>query len=272
MPVIKGQQRVPAAPEAIVLDLGDLARQADCLKQQAEQEVQRIIEQARKEAEKLRKEAGEAARAEGHAAGVEQGRAEGLEQGRKEAFEASKAALEKLQNTWREAIGAWEQQRRELEEQAGRSVIEFTLEMARRLVHRVIEVDSTVVVDQVAQALSLVWRSLRVRVHIHPEDRPALEEAMPSLIAEFDHLERIELVDDPAVDRGGCIIHHGQGRIDARIGEQIDRIVRAIVPDDATVHDQHEQDRQEASAPDRGGTASGDATVGKSEGAGDERT
>ncbi len=254
-----------------MLDLGDLARQAESLKQQAEQEAQRILEQARKEAEKLRKEAGEAARAEGHAAGVEQGRAEGREQGRKEAFEASQQAMEQLQNTWREAMGAWEQQRRDLEQQTHRSVLEFALETARRLVHRVIEVDSTVVVDQVAQALSLVWRSLRVRVHIHPEDRPALEEAMPSLIAEFDHLERIELVEDPAVDRGGCIIHHGQGRIDARIGEQIERIVRAIVPDDATVHDQHDQHRQQARGPDRDVAASGDAGAGEAEGEGHER-
>ena len=117
--------------------------------------------------------------------------------------------------------------------EARQVVAEFALKMGERLVHRVIEVDPSVVVDQVAGALALVLRPLDVSVRVNPTDLAVISQALPQLLEEFDHLEHIHLAEDGNVSPGGCLVSYGQGQIDATIETQIRRVVDLILPADA---------------------------------------
>ena len=55
------------------------------------------------------------------------------------------------------------------------SEVRFSLQLAGKIVHRVIEVDPKVVLDQVAEALELVAGSAAVELAVNPEDRALLE-------------------------------------------------------------------------------------------------
>src|SRR5690606_18935682 len=125
-------------------------------------------------------------------------------------------------------------QRRDLEREAKQMVIEFALKVAEKLVHRVIEVDPSVVTDQVAGALAHVLRPLEVIVRLNPEDQPILQEALPDLMDEFQRLEHVKLVEDAEVTRGGCVVTYGEGEIDATIETQIRRVIDLILPDGPT--------------------------------------
>ena len=48
-------------------------------------------------------------------------------------------------------------------------------------------------------------------------------------MAQFSQVEHVTLVDDEAVGRGGCVLGYGQGRIDASIETQIQRLVESVV-------------------------------------------
>ena len=126
-------------------------------------------------------------------------------------------------------------------------MLQLALRLAEKLVHRVIEVDPSVVVDQLAQALTHVLRPVHVTVSINPADRELLNEAMSQLLAEFTHLRHIELVDDPQVSAGGCIVSYGQGQVDADIDTQLERVINLMLPavDDA-VGDPHVHDELES--------------------------
>ena len=112
-------------------------------------------------------------------------------------------------------------------------MLDLSLAMAQKLVHRVVEIDRSVVIEQVAQALACVLRPMDVSVRIHPDDRDAIQEAMPQLMAEFPQLKRVHLVEDAAVGRGGCVMQYGQGRVDATVQTQLRRVVELMVPDRA---------------------------------------
>lgn len=230
MPVLKQHHNTPAMREAIVLDLGDIGAQAARIRAAAETEASKIISDARSESESRAGELEEQAKAQGHAEGLEQGLAEGREQGRAEALAETAEQLRQLTAAWSQVATDWEQQRVEMEREARQAVLDFALSAVEKIVHRVIEVDESVVVDQAAQALSLVLSSQDASVSVHPLDRPLLQDALPELVKELATIEHIELVDDESITPGGCIVSFGHGRIDATIERQLERLTDLILP------------------------------------------
>ena len=230
MPVIKADHTPKLTREAVVLDLGDLGQQAARLRMAAEQKASTVVAKAEQQAAELIRGAEAKGLEQGRAAGHEQGRAEGREAGRIEALEQTKDQLQQLQTAWSDVIKQWDEQSRRMVREARQDVLAFALKFAEKLVHRVIEVDSSVIVDQLGSALGCVLQPLEVSVKINPGDRPVLEQALPELLAEFDQIEHVQLVDDAEVSRGGCVVAYGQGQIDATIENQMHRIVDLILP------------------------------------------
>ena len=62
-----------------------------------------------------------------------------------------------------------------------------------------------------------------------PGHRSLMKRAMGRLLEKIDGCSHVELRDDPAVSRGGCIVTTARGRIDATIDRQIDRIVQTLL-------------------------------------------
>jgi len=231
MPVLKQHHNTPAMREAIVLDLGDIGAQAARIRAAAETQAAQIIAAAQTKSESLADQLHDEAEKQGYAAGLEKGIAEGREQGRAEALAESAEQLRQLSAAWSQVSSDWEQQRTEMEREARQAVLSFALSAAEKLVHRVIEVDETVVVDQAAQALSLVLSAHDASVRIHPVDRPMLEDALPDLLEELTNMQHIELVDDDEITPGGCVVVFGQGRIDATVERQLERLINLILPE-----------------------------------------
>lgn len=231
MPVLKQHHNTPAMREAIVLDLGDIGAQAARIRATAETQASKIIADAHAKSEAIAEQLNEQAQKQGYADGIEKGIAEGREQGRTEALAESAEQLRQLTAAWSQVATDWEQQRAEMEREARQAVLEFALAAAEKIVHRVIEVDESVVVDQAAQALSLVLSAHDANVSIHPVDRPMLEDALPELLKELVSLEHIDLLDDDSITPGGCIVSFGQGRIDATIERQLQRLIDLILPE-----------------------------------------
>lgn len=230
MPVLKNQDATAAFKDAIVLDMSDVRKEAARVIADAKAEALRIIETSRQEKERISTAAHDEAFERGQADGMDQGLREGREQGRAEALQQTLAELQQLRDAWVQAVRSLEEQRQQLDRQARQAVLDFALLLGRKLVHRVIEVDDRVIVDQVATALSHVLRPLDVTIRIHPDDRPTLERALPDLVAQIAGLEHVRLIDDPQIGRGGCAVGYAQGQIDATLETQMRRIVELLVP------------------------------------------
>lgn len=230
MPVVTRTAAASLLKEAIVLDLGDLTRQGEQIVAAAQAKAAQIVAQAQQEARKQAEEIREEALRDAKAQGLEEGLAEGRKKGHAEALAQSRATLEALQERWSQLAAQWEENRATAEREARQGVLELGLALGEKLVQRIIEVDPTVIVDQLGAALEHVLKPLEVTVLIHPGDRPVLEEAMPGMMAQFPHLKGIHLKDEESVGRGGCKLRFGQGAIDATVETQLRRIVELLLP------------------------------------------
>ena len=229
MPILKTKTHRSAEKDAVVLDLGDLGRQAAKLRAIAEAKAEAILTAARDEATRLTQGAAEAGDQRGYAEGLERGRAEGFEAGKAEAKAQLTKELAALHTQWSDAVASYEERFALLEREARAATLELAVKLAEKVTHRRIDADATLVIDQLAAAFSHVLEPARVKVRIHPQDRPTLAEAMPHLLERFDHVAHAELIDDDTVGRGGCVLSNGPCTIDARIDLQLDRLASLLL-------------------------------------------
>ncbi|MDY7109691.1 MAG: FliH/SctL family protein [Planctomycetota bacterium] len=231
MPLIKGANSARVVRHAVVLDLGDLNRQAEEIIDEARAEAGRIVADARAEAQSLIDGAAERGHAEGVERGLTEGRTRGEEEGRQSTSEEYRDRFNALSQSFTEALKRWEEQRRAMFLAAREDVLAFALAMGRKVIGRVIELDRTVIEDQLRESLALLSRPSMMTVVIHPDDRPLVEAVLPTLLAELTRCEHADIAEDASITPGGCVIRTGDGLVDATIENQIDRIVRTLLPE-----------------------------------------
>lgn len=229
MPLLKAQTHQRASKDAVVLDLGDLGRQAAKLRAIAEAKAETILARARDEAEQLTTGATEAGDRRGYAEGLERGRAEGLEQGKTQALQQHAQQLQQVQQNWSTAIAEYEQRFLDCEREATATALQLAVKLAEKVIHRCVDTENTLIVEQVRAALAYVLEPTRVKVRVHPDDRAPLAEAMPGLVDELDQVAHAEVVDDADVSRGGCVVHAGPATIDAQVETQLDRLASLLL-------------------------------------------
>ena len=234
MAVIKKQHAAGLLKEAIVLDLSDIARQAARIEAAAHAKARQIEQEARARAALMTEHASTEGLAQGRASGLEAGRVEGRRQGRDEAFQEAAEQLEQLRQEWLAAARQWAAHRQAVENEVRLDVLELALRLAEKIVHRTVQLDDAVVVDQVRCALTHALGDHDVTVRIAPEDRPVLEAAMPGLVEDMRRFEHVKLVEDSGIRRGGCLVNFGQGQVDATLDKQLARAVELLLPEPQT--------------------------------------
>ena len=215
-------------------DLGQLRSQADQIIAAARAEAGLILEAARAEAQTLIGEATPRGFAEGREQGLTEGRAEGEQSGRDEMIRQYTAQLETLAASWTATMAELESGRQDMLHGAREDIVQLALVIGGRIARRVIELDPAVVQDQVAEVLALVTQPSAVTLCIHPGDRKLVESVLPALCEKLGRSDHVDLRDDPEVERGGCVVRTGKGRIDATVGTQIDRIAKTLLPGSPT--------------------------------------
>ncbi|MBN8597067.1 MAG: hypothetical protein J0L78_05265 [Planctomycetes bacterium] len=230
MALIRQSDRSTPLTDAIVYRLGDLVREGNQLREQTSREVETMLADARAERDRLLSSAREEGLKQGREQGHREGFASGESEGRKQAITAVSAQLATLLSGWNSTLNEFEKGRDALLLEARTEVLRLAVEIGRAVVKKEIEYRPEAVIEQLEAALRMVVRPSSIRIVIHPEDRPLIEQALPGLLTRCTNAQNAELEDDATAGRGSCIVRMAGGEIDARIDVQLDRIVQAIVP------------------------------------------
>lgn len=230
MPVVKSIQAVTLAQGAHVLDLADMKRLGEEMVENARAEAERILEAARRESAEVAQDANDRGHAEGHARGLQEGRAAGREEGRAEAVEAHSRELQALTTRWYAALDEWETERTTMLADAREDMVRFAIALAERIVGRALEVEPSLVVDQVQAALGLVAAAADATLSVHSEDEALVRSALSGIVARIGTLQHVTLVTDDTLERGGCVVRTDRGQVDATIARQFNRIAEALLP------------------------------------------
>ena len=160
--------------------------------------------------------------ARGHRDGFTAGQAQAREEAARlesERAAAVELALEALARAGDE-LGV---RRLEHSARAEDALVNGALELATALLGRELELATAPGRDALARALRLADGNEAALVRMHPDDIATLG----------DHTELapgrdLTVLADAAVDRGGCLVEVGDGRIDARIGAALERVEEVL--------------------------------------------
>lgn len=231
MAIIKSKSAAALLNKSSIIDLGDLSRQSTRVLEEAQSKANLIIKEAEDKAQQLIEGASEKGYGDGKEQGMLAGREEGYDTGRAEVLSEFAPQLDELKQSFSKAIEHWEEERKRLYLEAREDVLEFALNMAEKITHKIVQTDPSVVGDQVIEALALLAEPTTAIVSVAPEDRQTVEAMLPDIVQQIANCTHIELQDDPSITKGGCLIKTKQGSIDATIERQIQRIVETLCPE-----------------------------------------
>lgn len=173
-----------------------------------------IIEEARVEAEKIRKEA-EAllAQVKGE---LENARKKGKERGREEGLESVT-----------EQAAAFEKMKEEFYKDAEENIIKLVMMIAEKVIGKIVHEQEAAIKSIVMQALE---KSLgeKIIIHLSPEDYKAVKDSESEFREILDRTKRIQFKEDESIMQGGCLVDTEVGTIDARLETQLKAIRKAL--------------------------------------------
>jgi flagellar biosynthesis/type III secretory pathway protein FliH len=161
------------------------------------------IAQARAEADELRAAA----------------HAEGLAAGHEEALAAASPAVHALAA----AVAAVHEQGLEAAEQLELRAVELGIAIAEKVLAGAVRAQPELVVEAVRGALRGIVERERIAVLVNPEDLELVRTAMVSLRAELGGIDHCDVQAERRVARGGAVVRHAHGEVDARIETKLER-------------------------------------------------
>src|SRR4051812_44312808 len=201
--------------------MSDIESQANAVIMRAKNQAGRILVEAQRIAEELKKQSHDEGLVEGKQEGLEQGLAEGRAAGQLAALNEQREALAKLIESLSTAAADLNASRRLLEAEACTDVMKLAIAIARRGSKQLGETSTSVVTDNVREAMKLCVRASDVRIAVNPSQKQSLEATLPQLKMDWPALEHVAIIEDATLAPGGCRIFTAGGQIDADLDEQI---------------------------------------------------
>ncbi|HHY98107.1 MAG TPA: hypothetical protein GX509_05160 [Firmicutes bacterium] len=204
----------------------DAVARAARLLEQTREKAEELIDAARAEAERI------IAQARDMEAQIKnEAFRSGYEDGRKEIEKTMMSKIEGLITGLDKAREAILGQRMEAMKSAEGELVDLACEIASRIICAEIARDNSSVVNVAKEALRYTTGEGRIVVRVADADLEAATNALPQLEAVIDGIHELEILPDPRVESGGCIVETEYGTVDARISQQLSQIRRHL--DDA---------------------------------------
>jgi flagellar assembly protein FliH len=195
----------------------DLSQRAEAYLNRVRQQAARIVRQAHDEAQAIRQRIEAEARQEAERsihARAEQLAAAYVEQQWQTLGPALREAVEQLRYARHAFLNRWERQ-----------AVQLAAAIAQRVVRRELQQQPDIPLQLLREALELAADAPRVRIRLHPTDHASLGPTAEQLAAQLGRFVQADVVADPAVQPGGCVLDLPQGSIDQQIESQLARIV-----------------------------------------------
>jgi len=226
MPLI----RQPQTAAGRTFSLGDIAVEAKAILEQARRQAERMLADAAAECQRL----GEQARQAGYQAGLAAGAEEGRDLGRQDATRKFEQQLARAGRALAEAAEQLAARKARMLAEARQDLVRLALAVAEKVLRRELAADPDACARAVEAAVELAGRASRLTIRVNPADLELVRSVAPQLVARLAGQAEVQVVADEQVENGGCRLaafrETGQpSEIDATIRTQLDRLAAELL-------------------------------------------
>jgi len=158
-----------------------------------------------------------------------QAREEGQEEGRQEGYGEGKAEVERLVQRTQVMLERAQDKRGEILSETEQEIVDLVLLIARKVIKIISENQRDVIVSNVVQSLRKIKSKGSVIIRVNMADLQLTTGHKDEFIKLVEGANSIQVVEDSTVDSGGCIIETDFGEIDARISSQLAELESKIL-------------------------------------------
>jgi len=163
----------------------------------------------------------------------------GFEQGRKDGLALEQKQLDQQRQQMEGLFTEMRGLKSALFRDAEQDLVTLSTLIARRIIREEIRTDPTVIQRTVRAALDFVADRSHLKMTIHPEDMEEIRSILPEL-ASMTEGGRFQVAEDETVDRGGCVLETGFGKINATVRDQSAVITKVL---DQAFHDRKKEEQ-----------------------------
>ncbi len=261
-------ERMRAETEALKTELQQKLQEADETLAKARQEAETILEEAKQRAEELLKQAqvqaqqlagqvAQQAYEEAYQKGQTEGYNAGYQLGYQRGFETSARAALLFKEELKNLIHIHE----ELVKSYKEELIKLALEIAKHVIGREIRVDETIVWNNIMSNVEKLRGRDELTIWVNPDDMDYVRSKREELKMLIEDIKTINVMPDPKIERGGCVIESSLGTIDARINVKLEAITELLKRTVEAERDDSESQHLSAIQAPEGDTAE---TIGES--------
>ena len=212
------------AEDAAFAEVKRQTDQAAIIKTDAENEAAAIVEKAKQEAAQIIADA----QAEKERIGRDS-YSEGFDKGHSEGYDKGVEEVNRLIERMHKMLEAVMMRREEILQDTESQIVELVILMARKVIKILSENQKNVVMANTLAALKKVKTRGNVVLRVNLEDVKLTSSHIDEFIQHVENVKGITVIEDSAVEKGGCIVETDFGAIDARISSQLQELENKIL-------------------------------------------
>jgi flagellar assembly protein FliH len=151
----------------------------------------------------------------------------GFEQGQKDGLDLERRQSEEKGKQFDALLCELHGLKSQLYLEAEGELLKLSMEIAKKVLREEVKLDSRTIVHTIREAMTFLVDKSLMQIVFHPDDMDEIKQLMPELTAKTKG-GQLELVEDHAIERGGCILKTGFGRINATIDDQFGMLEKAL--------------------------------------------
>lgn len=148
-----------------------------------------------------------------------------FEEGYRQGLESAKSDIENFKNNFQQFLGA----PKEVFEYIAPDILEISIDIAKKIIKKEVEMDPQVLVDTILDVLKTVSKSEpKINIRVQPQAASFVKDTLPTVTYQYGIDAKINIIADPSIEAGGCIFQTNNGIVDASVDTQLEIIKKAL--------------------------------------------
>ena len=108
-------------------------------------------------------------------------------------------------------------------------ILEISIDIAKKIIKKEVETDPQVLVDTILDVLKTVSKNEpRINIRVNPQASQFVKDTLPTVTYQYGIEAKINIISDPSIEEGGCVLQTNNGIVDASIDTQLEIIKKAL--------------------------------------------
>ena len=152
---------------------------------------------------------------------------------KKSAFEEGyRIGLEKAQSdmqAFRDNLSEFMNARKDVFEFIAPDILEISVDIAKKIIKKELESDPQVLMNTIVEVLRTISKSEpKITIRVRPQSVQFIKDTIPNITYQYGIDSKINIISDPSIEEGGCILQTNNGIVDASIDTQLEIIKKSL--------------------------------------------